>query len=70
MSDFGDFDNDDAFDTEPPDSEQVAIRLHKYQKDNDPSLPRWEDLPDNQKLLAIMIIAKLIAWLRRQGALK
>jgi hypothetical protein len=72
MSDFifGDFDDDDAFDNEPPDPEQVAIKLHRYQRDNDPSLPRWDDLSDAQKLVAIAIIAKLIAWLRRQGAIK
>jgi hypothetical protein len=70
VSDFGDFDDDDAFDTEPPDAEQVAIRYHKYRKDTDASLPKWENLTDDDKARAISIMVRLVIWLRRQGAIR
>lgn len=70
MSDFGDFDNDDAFDTEPFDPEQVAIRYHRYRRDNDSSLPTWEGLSHDERGEAIEIIIRLFAWLRRQGAFR
>lgn len=71
MSDFfGDFDDDDAFDTEPPDPLQVAIKLHKYRRDMDPNLPRWDDLDEDEKQIALALMFLLIAWLRRQGAIR
>jgi hypothetical protein len=68
MSDFGDWDIDDSFDTEPADPEQVAIRYHLYRRDIDPTLARWDDLSDAEKARAIGIFIRLLAWLRRQGA--
>ncbi len=56
MSDFGDFDSDDALDTEPPDPEQVGIKLRKLR----------ERLADDDAAIG----EALIAWLRRQGALR
>lgn len=70
MSDFGDFDDDDAFDTEPPDAEQVAIRFHKYRNEVDNSQPNWDDLTPPQKALAIVIFVQVLEWLRRQGAIR
>ena len=70
MTDFGDFDTDDALDTEPPDAEQVAIRLRKYQRDVDSSLPSWDDMDAADKAKAIGVMVLIIAWLRRQGAVK
>jgi hypothetical protein len=70
MSDFGDFDIDDAFDNEPADPEQVAIKLHRYLREEDSSLPRWDDMSDAERLLRIAIMVRLLAWLRRQGAFR
>lgn len=70
MSDFGDFDPDDALDTEPADPEQVAIKLHRYQRDDDPGLPEWESLSFDEKRRAIEIMVRLLNWLRRQGAFR
>jgi hypothetical protein len=70
VSDFGDFDNDDALDTEPADPEQVAIRFHKYWNDEDSSHPRWDELSPVEKAIAIAIFVRLFAWLRRQGAFR
>jgi hypothetical protein len=54
MSDFGDFEDDDAFDTEPADPEQVARKLRAL-------LDRGLD--------DVGVAVLLLAWLRRQGAL-
>ncbi len=70
MSDFGDFDIDDAFDNEPGDPEQVAIRFHKYRNDGDSRFPRWDELSNSEKALAIEVFVRLLAWLRRQGAFR
>jgi hypothetical protein len=66
MSDFGDFDPDDAFDTEPPDPEQVARLYVRYH----PLIPRWDDLDDGEKRMLIGVFVKLVATLRRQGAFR
>jgi len=68
VSDFGDFDDDDAFDREPPDPEQVAIKLHKLRRQHE-NLPTWELLSDDERQNAIAVIVLLLAWLKRQGAL-
>lgn len=69
MSDFGDFDEDDAIDTEPADPEQVARKLHRYQGEFD-VLPDWDELTPDERERRIEIIARLLAWLRRQGAFR
>jgi len=56
MSDFGDYVDDDAFDIEPPDPEQVGIKLRKLR----------ERLADDDTAIGFA----LLAWLRRQGALR
>jgi hypothetical protein len=62
VSDFGDFDDDDALDTEPADPEQVARKLHRLEGG------RWDDLTVMQQVARIEIIARLLAWLHRQGS--
>jgi len=42
MSEFGDFDPDDAADTEPADPEQVARKLHRLREDQGLEVGRWE----------------------------
>lgn len=64
MSDFGDWDDDDAWANEPPDPEQVARKLHRLEGG------RWEDLTDEQRAARIALFVLLLAWLRRQGALR
>lgn len=71
MSDFGDFDPDDALDHEPADPVQVAIRLHRYRRlHENTSLPDWDDLSPEQRDVAVEIVVRLLAWLMRQGALR
>lgn len=66
---FGDFDDDDAFDREPPDPEQVARKLLRYRMEIDGSAD-WDDLTDDQRQREIVAITRLLAWLRRQGAFR
>ena len=56
MTDFGDFDPDDAFDREPPDPEQVAVKLAALYALHGP-------------LEHLAVAVALVAWLRRQGAI-
>lgn len=70
VSDFGDFDNDDALDTEPADAEQVARRLHFYRMSADITVYPWDDLSDEERERDIEIVIRLLAWLRRQGAFR
>lgn len=64
MSIFGDFDDDDAFDTAPADAEQVARKLHELEGG------RWRNLTDEQQAARVAILVLLLAWLRRSGALR
>ena len=68
MSDFGDFDPDDAIDTEPADPEQVAIKFHRYWREEFPESPDWESLQPQERIMRIAIFVRLLAWMRRQGA--
>ena len=68
MSDFGDFDPDDAFDTEPPDPEQVAFRLHRLRIEVDAlagasELPQWAELSEPEQRLGKSIGRALVDWL-------
>lgn len=69
MSDFGDFDADDAFDKEPADPEQVARRLHVLRQREDMEPVAWDDLAESDRAVRIMIVAVLLAWMRRQGSI-
>lgn len=70
MSDFGDFDPDDALDTEPPDLEQVARKLHRYRQDDEPGVPAWEALSQPERTMLLARVMRLLAWLQRQGGLR
>lgn len=70
MSDFGDFDPDDALDTEPPDAEQVARRLHHYRLERARETRGFDELDLAEQTILVAIAAALIAWLRRQGAIR
>lgn len=68
MSDFGDFDTDDALDVEPADSEQVARRLHQIRRREGFEITAWDDLDPGERGALTMIVAVLLAWLHRQGS--
>lgn len=69
MSDFGDYDDNDAFDTAPPDPLQVAIKLHRLRQERERESVDWESLSDSERLILVAIVSRLIEWLRRQGAI-
>lgn len=62
MTDFGDYETDDAFDTAPADPEQVARKLYALEGGV------WDELDANQRAGRLAVIVLLLAWLRRQGA--
>lgn len=66
--DFGDFDEDDAFGTEPADPEQVARRLHEMRRREDLEDIDWDDLTPAQRGVLTTLMLVLLAWLKRQGA--
>ena len=70
MTDFGDYDNDDALDTAPADPEQVARKLHALRRQSDYETVEWDALSDGEKIVLIAIMAHVLAWLRRQGAMR
>jgi hypothetical protein len=65
---FGDFDTDDAFDREPADPEQVARKLHAYRLAEGEEGVAWDDLAPARQTLLVLIVARLLVWLRRQGS--
>jgi len=70
MTDFGDYDDDDALDTAPADPEQVARKLHALRRLQNRESIDWDALSADEREILIAIIAHLFAWLRRQGALR
>ena len=69
MTDFGDYETADAFDTEPADPEQVARKLQTLRVAEGLSTTNWDDdLTDGAKLVRIVVVGRLLDWLRRQGA--
>jgi hypothetical protein len=68
VTDFGDFEDDDSFDTAPADPEQVAIRLHRFWRDEGiGETVGWDDLSAEQRARRVRAMVRLIAWWRRQG---
>lgn len=58
--------------THADDHEQLAIDVHNFRRahDNDDEmLPEWDDLTVDQKAVAIGLMAAIVTWLQRQGAL-
>lgn len=70
MSDFDDYEPDDAYDTEPADPEQVARKLHALRRREGLEAVDWDDLDTSERLLLVTLIARLLSWLRRQGSLR
>lgn len=70
MSGFGDFDDDDAIDDAPPDPEQVARKLHAIRYARGRELETWDDQSELERVTAVTIVTALLAWLRRQGAIR
>ena len=68
MSGFGDFDDDDAYDTAPADPEQVARKLQRLRLDLGLERDDWDDLTEEHRVAATLAVAILLAWLKRQGA--
>jgi len=68
MTDFGDFDDDDAVDVEPPDPEQVARRLHLLRTRERLEAVAWDDLDLAVRVVLIAIAADVLAWMARQGS--
>lgn len=68
MSDFGDFDDDDAFANEPPDPEQVTYKLHQLRIELDVlaaghGLPTWDDLSGGEQDMALGIGALIVKYI-------
>lgn len=66
--DFGDWDPDDSVDHEPPDAEQVSMRMHQLRVEIDAltgalSLATWDDLSVPERYLATAIGQALVDWL-------
>jgi hypothetical protein len=70
VSDFGDFERDDAFDPAPADPEQVARKLHDLRRALEPELPTWTALDADEKAIRIRVVMRVLDWLRRQGSLR
>ncbi|MDF2732658.1 MAG: hypothetical protein K0S92_1291 [Desertimonas sp.] len=71
MSDFGDIEPEDSYDVETVlDPEQVARRLQELRVEHGDELTPWDELSNEQKARRIAILAALIGWLRRQGAVR
>jgi hypothetical protein len=68
MSDFGDFDDDDAFGTEPADPLQVARKLHDLRRREGFEITDWNTLTEHDRGALVQIVTVLLAWLRRQGS--
>jgi hypothetical protein len=68
VSGFGDFDADDAYDPEPADPEQVARKLHRYRLAEGLETVAWDDLDGAAQTVRVLILARLLAWLRRSGS--
>ncbi len=60
----GDFEEADAYDTAPPDPEQVARKLAALEGGG------WDDLPADEQTRRRQVIGDLLAWLRRQGGIR
>ena len=68
MTDFGDFDEDDALDHEPADPEQVAIKIQQLRHREGLDTIDWDDLSEAHQARAILVVIALLAWMRRSGA--
>jgi hypothetical protein len=71
VSDFGDIEPDDSYDAETVlDPEQVGRRLQELRIEHGEAATGWDDLAPAERALRLAIIVALIAWFRRQGAVR
>jgi hypothetical protein len=68
MSDFGDWSDDDSFDTAPADPEQVARVLHRMRYERGLETAEFGELTLAQQTLLFAVASALLSWMRRQGA--
>jgi hypothetical protein len=61
---FGDFEADDAIDTEPADPLQVAIRLRRLQRTDE---REWHELADNERAEPLEVGELIVDWIREHG---
>ena len=73
MSDFADWEPDDAVDVSAPDADpvQVALRLHEARVAlaflDGMTLPHWHQLGDREREVAVAIVLIVVAQLRLEG---
>lgn len=70
VSTFGDWDAEDAFDTEPPDDEQVTYKLHDLRLALDQlagshELLTWDELTENEQAMALGIGRMIVDYIVR-----
>jgi len=68
VSDFGDYEVDDAFDHEPPAPEQVTYRLHELRSEIDAlagaaDLPTWDELTAPEQELALALGDTIVGYI-------
>jgi hypothetical protein len=68
MSDFGDYEADDAYDVEPPAPEQVTYRLHDLRREIDAlagaeDLPTWDELSASEQELALALGDTIVSYI-------
>jgi hypothetical protein len=68
VSSFGDWDQDDALDHEPPAPEQVTYRLHDLRRELDAlagaaDLPTWDELSGPEQDLALALGATIVSYI-------
>jgi hypothetical protein len=68
MTDFGDFDEADAYDTAPADPEQVARKIQRLRQELGIESGAWGSLEPAGQRKRIEVARRLLDWLRRQGA--
>jgi len=65
MAEFGDYEDDDAYDpTAEADPEQVARKIRQFEGGD------WEELTQAQRTVRISIALRILGWLRRSGHLR
>lgn len=73
MSDFGDIEPDDAYDHEPADPEQVAMRLHRFRSEleeliGNGKLPPFHTLDLAEQTRLISVATREVDWLATHAA--
>ncbi len=64
---FGASTADDAYDTAPPDPEQVARLLHAIRRDRGLEPDDWDDQVEERRALLVAIMGRLLARGQREG---